>query len=226
MNIQKHNDLDSFGLTSIAIPKAKNSSKGVSVEYVQDDKKRWFVLRATYQREDRAADALIEAGIYAYVAKKYVVHEQNGRKKRVLQSLIPSIFFAYLTPDLADLLVRNNRKGVQSPCPQLATFLTYYYNHFTTDIFGKNPPLTIQEAEMKNFILATATHDEDIIALDRTAERLISGEEVIIARGPFKGVYGHVIEDAGKKRVTVSLTGLGNYATTKIPVSYLKRLNK
>lgn len=223
VNMVKTKGLNDFGFTSVAIPKAENSSKGVSVEYVPEAGKEWFVLRATYQREDRAADALIEAGHYAYVAKRYVVKEVNGRRKRTLENLIPSILFAYITADFADLIIRDNRKDEKSPCPTLATFLGYYYNHFEKNEFDKNPPLRIREGEMLNFILATCKHSEDLISLSRGKERLVSGDEVIVTRGPFKGVQGKVLDDDGRSRIVVSLTGLGNYATTRIPYSYLRQ---
>ncbi len=223
VNLVKTRKMTDSGFASVAIPKAENSSKGVSVEYAPEAGKEWFVLRATYQREDRAADALIEAGHYAYVAKRYVVKEVDGHRKRVLENLIPSILFAYLTPDFADLVIRDNRKDMKSPCPQLSTFLGYYYNHFERNEFNKNPPLRVSEAEMLNFILATCKHSEDLLSLQRSSVRLASGAEVIVTRGPFKGVRGKVIDDDGRSRIVVSLTGLGDYATTRIPYSYLRR---
>ena len=76
---------------------------------------------------------------------------------------------------------------------------------------------------MLNFILATCKHSEDLLSLPRGKERLVSGDEVIVTRGPFKGVQGKVLDDDGRSRIVISLTGLGNYATTRIPYSYLRQ---
>ena len=59
------------GLTPIAIPVVKTTDEGVSVEYAPSPDKKWFVLRASYGREDMVADEMIRLGHYAYVAKRY-----------------------------------------------------------------------------------------------------------------------------------------------------------
>ena len=53
----------SFGLTPTAIPEPQNAEKGVSVEYVpqEDDRKKWYLFRASYGREDLAAELLRKA---------------------------------------------------------------------------------------------------------------------------------------------------------------------
>ena len=38
------------------IPEAKSLTTGVSVRYVPDEKKSWYVFRASYGREDKALD--------------------------------------------------------------------------------------------------------------------------------------------------------------------------
>ena len=62
----------SVRLTPDAFPEAKSSKTGVSVKYVHDSQKEWYVFRASYGREDKASDYLIEDGTYTYIAKKYV----------------------------------------------------------------------------------------------------------------------------------------------------------
>lgn len=53
-----------------AIPEAKNTATGVSVRYVTEQDKCWFVFRASYGREDLASNHIITDGTYTYIAKR------------------------------------------------------------------------------------------------------------------------------------------------------------
>ena len=218
----KNHVAPSVGFTPTAIPEAKSSDTGVSVEYVQDKKKKWFVFRASYNREDMAADMLINAGVYAYVVKRYRWREVNRRPKKVLETLIPNIVFAYLTPHKAEIFTKDNQKDEPSPCPKLATFLTYYYNHFKEDAFGKNPPLEVSPAEMESFILGTCTHHENLMVLKKNDYRFKTDEEVLVCEGEFKGVRGRVIRAHGQQRVLIRLTDFADIATAYIPSAFLQ----
>ena len=44
-------------------PEAIAAKKGVSTRFVPDKNNRWFVFRASYGREDQAADFIIADGI-------------------------------------------------------------------------------------------------------------------------------------------------------------------
>lgn len=46
---------------------SRESLDGVSVRYAPDPSKKWFVLRATYHRELKAYDYLINHGIEAFL---------------------------------------------------------------------------------------------------------------------------------------------------------------
>ena len=54
-----------------AFPEIK-CDNGVSVRYVRSADKQWFALRATYGREDAAAQCLLNHGVYTYIAKRHV----------------------------------------------------------------------------------------------------------------------------------------------------------
>jgi len=169
-----------------------------------------------------AEQMLVASGIYAYVPKHYVYREVDGKPKKVLEKLISNLVFAYLTSHDADVLVRNNDPQASSPCPQLASVLSYYYNHFTEIGGGYNPPLTVSESEMENFIRVTATQDENIMMLQPGDFRYKSDDEVVVTAGQFKDVCGRVIR---AQRVLVSLTGLCLCATAYIPTAFLKKVN-
>ena len=160
------------GFASCAIPEAKSSQTGVSVEYTPDSAKKWYVFRITYGREQLAADYLIEHGTYAYLAMGWKQELRNGKKHRVLKPLF-NLVFAYVTPDEAYTLVRDT---------PLCSFITFYYDHFTVALDYRNPPLTIPSVEMQSFIRATCLQDPHVMVVDPSLCNFLSDEEVLVVR--------------------------------------------
>ena len=197
------------------IPEATSSQTGVSVRYVPDGNKSWYVFRASYSREDKAADYIIEDGTYVYIAKRYVRKTVNGKEQKVLESLIPNLLFAYTTKEKAEEYVRET--------PALS-YLTYYYNHFEQTSDQKNPPLIILNKEMENFILATCNKNEHLMVVQESLCHFKGGDPVRITDGLFKGVTGRVARVAGQQRVVVSLSEIGLISTAYIPTAFLEKV--
>ena len=195
---------------------AKSSRTGASVEYTYDPAKKWYVFRASYGREDKASDFLVEDGTYTYIAKRWTEKYVAGRRKRVLETLIPNLLFVYTTKEQAEAYVRNT--------PELS-YLTYYYNHFELDDQQKNPPLTVSCAEMDNFIRATSTQNEHLMFVEPSQCHYKGGEQVKVVDGPFIGVEGRVARVAGQQRVIVTLSQLGLISTAYIPTAFIERIN-
>ena len=199
------------------IPETKSSKTGVSVRYVHTPDMNWYVFRASYGREDRAADFLIENGTFAYVAKRYAYKMVKGKPKKVLEPLIPNLLFAYTTEEKADEYVKKT--------PALS-YLTYYYNHCETDAYKKNPPLTISCKEMENFILATCNRNEHLKFVTESQCHYKGGETVRVTDGIFKGVEGKVARVAGQQRVIISLSKVGLVSTAYVPTAFLTIISK
>ena len=89
------------------IPEAKSSKTGVSVKYVPAPDKRWYVFRASYGREDKASDYIVEDGTFVYIAKRYARKTVNGKQKMVLETLIPNLLFVYANVEKANEYVNN-----------------------------------------------------------------------------------------------------------------------
>lgn len=202
-------------LTPDALPEAKSSQTGVSVEYAHDEGKKWFVFRASYGRVDKASDLMINDGTYVYVARRYVQKLYHGKRKRVLEPLIPNLVFAYTSEEKASEYVNNT--------PALS-FLSYYYNHFAFDEMKKNPPLTISDSEMKRFILATCNHNEHLMFVNESQCHYKSGDVVKVTDGLFRGVEGRVARVAGQQRVILSLSNIGLVATAYIPTAFIEKI--
>ena len=199
-----------------AFPEAKSSKTGVSVRYVEVPDKSWYVFRASYGREDKASDYLVDDGTYTYIAKKIVERYIRGKRKRYLQTLIPNLLFAYTTEAKAEEYVNNT--------PDLS-YLTYYYNHFELDDEKKNPPLTVSCNEMGKFVKATCNKNKHLLFVEPEQCHYKSGELVKVIDGPFKGVEGRVARIAGQQRVVVSLSKIGLISTAYIPTAFLEILD-
>ena len=203
----------SVRLAPDTIPEAKSSKTGVSVRYVPDRNKSWFVFRASYGRENKALDYIVEDGTFAYIAKRYARKTVNGKQKKVLETLIPNLLFVYTNDEKADEYIKNT--------PALS-YLTYYYNHFELDDDQKNPPLTVSCKEMENFIIATCNKSEHLKFVDESQCHFKGGEIVKIIDGNFKGVEGRVARVSGQQRVIVTLTNVGLVSTAYIPTAFIQ----
>lgn len=102
--------------------------------------------------------------------------------------------------------------------------LSYYYNHFERDEFGKNPPLIVDYKKMEQFISLTTIMNEHIKIVDNKACNFKSGDFVRVTDGMFKGIEGRVARVSGQQRVIVELKGLCLVATAYIPTSFIERL--
>ena len=206
-----------IGLTPDTTPEAKNAEKGVSVEYAPDPAKHWYVFRASYGREDRASDFLAKDGTFTYIAKRSAVKFIHGKRKHVLENLIPNLLFVYTTKEKAEEYIKHT--------PEL-TYLTYYYNHFELDEQQKNPPLTIPQSEMDNFIRATSTQSEHLLFVEPEKCHYKSGDRVRVVDGAFRGVEGKVARVAGQQRVIVTLSKIGLISTAYIPTAFIEKVEE
>ena len=91
----------SAGFAPSSIPEAGNVQKGVSVRYALNPDKQWWVVRATYGREEKAYQFITTDTLDtdAYCAMHYVRKLVGGKYKRLLEPLVPSILFVYCSED-------------------------------------------------------------------------------------------------------------------------------
>lgn len=206
-------DTSHVGLTSNVSPKAQCSHTRVSVRYAQDPNKQWFVLRATYGRESKAYDFIVKDKVGVFFPTHYVQKIINGKRKRVIEPFLPQLIFVYATREKVDSYIYNT--------PELS-FLNYYYDHFRTEIGGKNPPLTVKYDEMMNFIQMTSVDDDHIMVVSPQHCHYKGGDKVKIVKGKFAGVTGRVARVAGQQRVVVEIDGVCLMATAYIPTAFLE----
>ena len=198
------------------IPEAKSSKTGASVRYVPDENKRWFVFRASYGREDKASDYIVEDGSFVYIPKRFTRKAFQEKDKRVLETLIPNLLFVYTTHEKAEEYIKST---------PVLNYLSYYYNHFELNDEHKNPPLIISCHEMENFILATSTQNEHLLFVDEKQCHFKGGEMVKVVDGPFKGVEGKVARVSGQQRVVLTLSKVGLVSTAYIPSAFIRSID-
>ena len=203
------------GLTSSITPEAQRLQTGASSEYIQKPNHHWFVLRVTYNRTVKACGIISTANVQSYMPMHYVVKKDIGKKKRILQPLLPNFFFIYATREAANSIIR--KKGDE-------TSILKYYLDKTKPLEGngKHPPLTIPLAAMTNFIKATSTNNEHVRIVSSEQCHYKSGDIVKVIGGEFEGVTGKVARIAGQQRVVVEISGLCLVATAYIPTSLIK----
>lgn len=211
------NNPPTLDLSPTSSPEMKTKQDGVSVEYVEEPNKKWFVLRATYNRVQQAYEFIIRENECAYLPMRYVEKVIKGKRKRILKPLIPNILFVYTTRERIEQFVKDT--------PELP-FLTFYYNHFEQEYEGKNAPLTIPFREMMNFIRLTRIDNAHIMLVDAKQCHYKSGDIVRVMEGDFAGVEGRVARVAGQQRVVVEIEGLCTVVTAYIPSAFLKIVNE
>ncbi len=111
----------------------ENSDTGVSTRNVhltgndsipnsQDSKNsHWYVLRTTYGREKKAYDYIISKGTAAFLPTLTLMKVVDGKRRKVEESRLPNLFFAYGTEEEIKSFVYDN---VNLP------YLRFYYRHF------------------------------------------------------------------------------------------------
>ena len=190
-----------------------------STNSIPDSQKQWFVLRATYSRQKKAYDYIVndgkQADVEAYLPTHHVLKIINGKRKRVLVPYLPQLLFVYATAEQVKHWVEDT--------PDLS-FLTYYYNHFKKDEQGKNPPLVVSDLAMRNFIRLTSVDNEHVKLVHPDQCDYKSGDVVRITDGEFVGVEGKVARVSGQQRVVVEVEGICLIATAYIPTAFLERI--
>ena len=203
------------GIISNVLPEAQRSQTGVSSDYVHKKEYHWFVLRVTYNRTQKACDIIANADVQSYMPMHYIIKKEIGKKKRILQPLLPNLFFVYTTREIANSIVK--KKDEDTP------ILKYYLDKTRPkETNGKHPPLTIPFDAMTNFIKATSTESDHVRVVSNEQCHYKSGDIVKVIDGEFKGVTGRVARIAGQQRVVVEIAGLCMVATAYIPSAFLE----
>lgn len=201
-------------------PSIQSNKDGVSVENVLDENKQWFVLRVSYGRIIKAK-AFIEAkGLECYVPLRYKEVRKQGKKRIITEPLLSSFLFVYATAEQVETLLHDNNVVAN----ESRALLSYYFDHtiHRQDNPDYNPPLTIREKAMNNFIKLTSIKNPHIIPVITDIIKFKMGDEVVVTEGEFKDIHGRVARIAGQQRVVVEIFEECFVATAYIPKNAIK----
>ena len=192
----------------------ENSNTGVSSLYVPIENYQWFVLRATYNRVEKDIDTLKKSVAYVYIPKHHVIQNKNGKKKRVLEPLLPNLVFVYSTQSHLEELFRKEND---------LNHLRFYRDKtkVVSQQDEKHPPVVVPYYEMLNFIRLTSVESEHIKLVEPENCHYKNGDKVLIVDGDFTGVEGRVARVAGQQRVVIEMKGVCIVATAYIPSAFL-----
>lgn len=202
-------------LTSCTPSTSDDVRNGVSVENVPNGNKQWFVLRVSYGRIDKAKTFVEAKGMECYVPLRYKEVRKQGKKRIIPIPLLPSLIFVYATAEQVETLLHDN-KVVSNESRAL---LSYYFDHtiHCQNNPDRNPPLTIQDEAMNNFIRLTSIKNPHIIPVTSNNIQPKLGDNVVVTEGEFKGIHGRVARIAGQQRVVMELFDSCLVATAYVP---------
>lgn len=217
------------GLTSTALPEiqqapsAAESPFGVSTKNVlsgtspkpskQADTPHWYVLRATYGREKKACDYMASKGATIFYPTKKAVRLVRGKRKTIVESRLPNMFFAYGTEDQIQSFVYDN---VNLP------FLRFYYRHVHVGRKVEKTPMIVPNSQMESLRIICDSEAEDTIVSLVEVPKFEKGQLVRVIDGAFKGVVGRVARWHGQQRVGVVVDGLVTVCTAYVPNAFLE----
>ena len=192
----------------------ENSNTGVSSLYVPIENYQWFVLRATYNRVEKDIETLKKSVAYVYIPKHHVIQNKKGKKKRVLEPLLPNLVFVYSTQSHLEELFRKEND---------LNHLRFYRDKTkaVSQHDEKHPPVVVPYYEMLNFIRLTSVESEHIKLVEPENCHYKNGDKVLIVDGDFTGVEGRVARVAGQQRVVIEMKGVCIVATAYIPSAFL-----
>lgn len=210
-------------LTSCTPSISKNKG-GVSVENVPAGNKQWFVLRVSYGRIDKAKTFVEAKGLECYVPLQYKEVRKQGKKRIITEPLLPSFLFVHATAEQVENLLHD----IKIVANESRALLSYYFDH-TIHRQGnpdRNPPLTIRDEAMNNFIRLTSIKNPHIIPVTSNNIQFKLGDNVVVTEGEFKGIHGRVARIAGQQRVVVELFDGCLVATAYVPREAMKLYNR
>lgn len=214
----------SAGLISRTPSISDDVRNGVSVENVPVGNKQWFVLRVSYGRIDKAKTFVEAKGLECYVPLRYKEVRKQGKKRIITSPLLPSFFFVHATAEQIEALLHDNKVVAN----ESRSLLSYYFDHtiHLQNNPDRNPPLTIRDEAMNNFIRLTSIKNPHIIPVTSNNIQFKLGDNVVVTEGEFKGIHGRVARIAGQQRVIVELFDECLVATAYVPREAMKLYNR
>lgn len=146
---------------------------------------KWFIAVVNNRSEKASAERLAKLGIENYVPVQEELRVwSNGKRVKAEKVMIPSKIFIHCTE-------RQRREIVNFPF--IFRFMT---NLAGTSVNSVSKPMAVvpdHEIEQLKFMLGVPGANVSF------TDRFVKGDRVKVRRGPFKGLIGVVLKDAGRQ---------------------------
>jgi len=162
---------------------------------------RWYACRTRPRAEKRAGQLLKLRGVESYVPLLEQDRQWSDRTKRVGFPLFPGYVFGQFSLAMVHEVLRT---------PGVVTIVR-------ND--GNPAPVRSEELESIRVLVACVNAGH---APPEPVEFLETGQEVIVADGPFSGIRGVLIEDRGRARVVIRLSALRKALSVELPREILR----
>ena len=171
------------------------------------EKKVWYAIRVTYNRELKVKAELDARGITNFVPMQYRREERKGVMVNRLVPSVHNLIFINITPSG----MREYRETTAMP-------IRYIMDR------EHHKPITVPNHEMENFIRVAGTYKEDLIYLNPEPGDFSEGERVRILGGEFEGAEGIFVRIKRDRRVLINIPGVVAVATTHVHLSMLEKI--
>lgn len=175
----------------------------------------WYALRATYGREKKAYDFLVDKGVEAYYPTIKTVKLVNGKRKIVEESRVPNIFFAHGTWSLMRSLVYDTSE---------LSFLRFYCTKVRKALHVEFAPIVVPDYQIETLRIICDSEADDVIIAPEDIPKFKSGQTVRVVEGAFEGAIGKVARYKGQQRVGIVIADSVTVATTYIPSAFLEKI--
>lgn len=182
-------------------------TENISVEALQ-----WFAMRVTYKRELSVKAQLDALSIETYIPMHYRLKTSRvGKRIRVLEPVVHNLIFVHTTKSFI--------QDFKTQVPHL--------QYMTCREDGKNVPIIVPDAQMKDFIAVTNNYDESLVYLKPEEVNVSKGARVRIHGGAFDGIEGLFVKIEGKrsKRVVVQIQNVISVAMATISSDFIEVLD-
>ena len=171
------------------------------------EKKVWYAIRVTYNRELKVKEDLDARGITNFVPMQYRREERGGVMVKRLVPSVHNLIFINMTPSE----MTEYKKTTTLP-------IRYIMDRET------HKPITVPNREMENFIKVAGTYDEKLIYLNPDPGDFTQGERVRVIGGEFAGAEGIFVRVKGDRRVLINIPGVVAVASTYVHPSMIEKI--
>ena len=165
----------------------------------------WFAVYTNPRCEKKAHALLLEKGIDAYLPLQRSLKQWSDRKKWVEEPLFRSYLFVNIPANhYFDVL---NTQGV-------VRYITFE---------GKAVPIPEKQIEaIRYFLAGEGINSDPMDAPDM--DHYTPGTTVEVIKGPLTGISGELVQVAGRHKVRVEISAVGQSILVTIPISQLRVL--